>query len=127
MRNVIASVLIIIIFLVGCSDDKGAVQNEYKKITPAEAIELMNEDTLILDVRTIEEYGSGYIPHAHLLPLTKIQAGELELLTDKDQIILVYCRSGNRSETAVRALNDAGYTQVYDFGGIIDWPYEIDQ
>lgn len=119
--------LIVAILLTGCSGDTGSETPDYKKITPDEALEMMNENSLILDVRTAEEFATGHIPNAVLLPLDQIQAGDLELLDNKDQIILVYCRSGNRSETAARALIDAGYTQVYDFGGIIDWPYEIIQ
>ncbi|MCT4596908.1 MAG: rhodanese-like domain-containing protein [Vallitalea sp.] len=98
---------------------------KYIKITPEEAKEMMVEGNIILDVRTQEEYNQGHIEGAKLLPVDSISAGKLEDLPNKDQIILVYCRSGNRSATATKALVNAGYTNVYDFGGIIDWPYEV--
>lgn len=98
---------------------------EYKKITPEEAKEMMIEGNVILDVRTKEEYDQGYIEGARLLSVNAILDGQLESLSDKDETILVYCRSGNRSAIAAKMLVDAGYMNVYDFGGIIDWPYEI--
>lgn len=100
---------------------------EYRKITPEEAKEMMTEGNMILDVRTQQEYKEGHIAEAVLIPHDIILAGDLERLPDKDQTILVYCRSGNRSGQAARALVDAGYTAVYDFGGINDWPYEVEQ
>jgi len=99
----------------------------YIKITPEEAKELMIDDNIILDVRTQQEYDDGHIANATLLPLDEIISGNLEVLTDKDQVILVYCRSGNRSKSASKALIDSGYTNVYDFGGIADWPYDIEK
>lgn len=99
----------------------------YTKISPEEAKDLMIEGNIILDVRTKEEYDDGHIANATLLPLDEINLGNLDLLEDKDQIILVYCRSGNRSSSASKALIEAGYTKVYDFGGIIDWPYDIEK
>jgi rhodanese-related sulfurtransferase len=104
--------------------DEGPV---YQSITAEEANEMMDKDAIILDVRTQEEYDQGHIEGALLLPLSDIQRGELSLLEDKDQVILVYCRSGNRSQTAAKLLIDEGYKNVYDFGGIVDWPYDIVQ
>ncbi|MDA3899364.1 MAG: rhodanese-like domain-containing protein [Spirochaetes bacterium] len=101
-------------------------QGEYRKITPEKAKELMVEGNLILDVRTPEEFEQGHIPGAVLLPVQDILNNKLDLLPDKGQIILVYCRSGNRSAHATRSLIREGYTNVIDFGGIIDWPYEIE-
>lgn len=99
----------------------------YRKITAAEAKTVIDtqENVIILDVREQSEYDSGHIPNATLLPLGSITAKAAEALPDKDQTILVYCRSGNRSRTAANELVSLGYTQVYDFGGIIDWPYDI--
>lgn len=95
------------------------------KISAAKAKEMMeSQDVIIVDVRTQEEYNEGYIPNAILIPNESI-VGEPEALMDKDATILVYCRSGNRSAQAAKKLVDLGYTNVYDFGGIIDWPYEI--
>jgi rhodanese-related sulfurtransferase len=95
------------------------------KISAAKAKEMMeSQDVIIVDVRTQAEYDEGYIPNAILIPNESIQ-GEPKELVDKDATILVYCRSGNRSAQAAKKLVDLGYTNVYDFGGIIDWPYEI--
>lgn len=98
----------------------------YMTIT-AEAAMAMMADTqnyVLLDVRTQEEYEQAHIAGALLLPYDEIAAGAEALLPDKDALILVYCRSGRRSAIAAQALSDLGYTQVYDFGGIVDWPYE---
>lgn len=98
---------------------------EYKKITPQEAQEKMTEDSVILDVRTREEFDAGHINDAVLLPDYEISDKAADILPDKDRTILVYCRSGRRSQTAAMELIEMGYTQVYDFGGIIDWTGEI--
>ena len=109
----------------GKENDQGAV---YVNITAEEAKEIMDaeEGYIILDVRTQEEYGQGHIPGAILIPNTEIEAKAEELLTDKDQLILVYCRSGRRSKLAAEALVELGYTNIKEFGGIIDWPYETE-
>lgn len=105
------------------------VKAEYKKITAEEAKERMDKDdkVVILDVRTEEEYQEGHVPGAIAIPNETISSGPLEELPDMDQAILVYCRSGNRSAQAAKKLAEAGYTQVYDFGGIIDWPYDTEK
>ena len=99
----------------------------YHKITAEEAMTMMveEEDAIVLDVRTPEEYATGHISEAISLPLDAIKAGSLDLIPDKEAVILVYCRSGSRSKQAANALVDEGYTKVYDFGGILDWPYDI--
>lgn len=97
----------------------------YKKITPDEAKELMNGSSIILDVRTQEEFVAGHIEGAILIPNTSIAKAAPQMLADKDALILVYCRSGRRSALAANELIAMGYTKVYDFGGIIDWPYDI--
>lgn len=123
-------IMIIVLLLVGCQADETVEQVEeniepaYIKIDVDKAKEMMVEGNIILDVRTKAEYDEQHIENAILLPVDDIQNGEFDLLPDKDQIILVYCRSGNRSKIASEALIEAGYTKVYDFGGIIDWPYE---
>lgn len=95
------------------------------KISAAKAKEMMDtQEVIIVDVRTQAEYDEGYIPNAILIPNESIEGEPMELV-DKDATILVYCRSGNRSAQAAKKLVDFGYTNVYDFGGIIDWPYEI--
>ena len=99
---------------------------EYIKITAAEAKALMDSETVIvLDVRTQAEYDSGHIKDAVLLDSGDVSAEAATVLPDKNATILVYCRSGNRSATASKLLIEMGYTKVMDFGGIIDWPYEV--
>lgn len=99
----------------------------YENITAAEAKEIMDIETgyVILDVRTEEEFAEGHIEGAILIPNDEIAEKAEGILTDKDQKILVYCRSGRRSKLAAEALLALGYTNVWEFGGIIDWPYEI--
>lgn len=101
----------------------------YLNITAEEARKLMDseEGCIILDVRTREEYDQGHIPGAILIPNTEIEAKAADLLPDKGQLILVYCRSGRRSKLAAQSLADLGYTNIREFGGILDWPYEVVQ
>jgi len=102
------------------------IMAEYKKITPKEAYEKMNqEEVIVLDVRTVSEYSQGHIENSVLLPVDEIKTKATSVLPDKDAVILVYCRSGNRSFYATKDLLELGYTNVYDFGGIISWPYDI--
>lgn len=88
---------------------------------------MMDKDAnvVILDVRTLDEYNEGHIDKAILIPDTEIKDQAETTLTDKSATILVYCRSGRRSALASATLVELGYTNVYDFGGIIDWTYEI--
>ena len=122
--------LLAVMMLTACGQDKennqGAV---YVNITAEEAKQIMDteEGYIILDVRTQEEYDESHIPGAILIPHTEIEARTEEVLTDKDQLILVYCRSGRRSKIAAEALLELGYTNIKEFGGIIDWTYEIEQ
>ena len=100
----------------------------YKQITQEEAKKIMDsgEKCIILDVREQDEFDAGHIPGAVLLPYTEIDALAAEMLPDKDAQILVYCRSGRRSKIAAESLAKLGYTDVKEFGGIIDWPYEVE-
>lgn len=111
-----------------CGGKGNEMKNTYIRITASEAKQIMDEKSgyIILDVRRQDEYETGHIPGAALLPNEEIGKGAIEMLPDKDQIILVYCRSGNRSRQAAQKLAELGYTNVYEFGGIIDWPYEIE-
>lgn len=99
----------------------------YKKITATDAKARIDsgDNLIILDVRTIGEYESGHIPNAILIPNETITDKMPELLPNLDDEILIYCRSGNRSAQAVKKLIAIGYTNVYDFGGILDWPYDL--
>ena len=121
--------LLVVMLLTACGQDKendqGAV---YVNITAEEAKQIMDseEGYIILDVRTQEEYDQGHIPGAIVIPHEEIGEKAEEVLTDKDQLILVYCRSGRRSKIAAEALVELGYTNIKEFGGIIDWPYEVE-
>ena len=105
-----------------------AKEATYMQITPQEAKELMDieEGYVILDVRSQSEYDEMHIPGAIVIPDTDIEEKAEEILTDRSQLILVYCRSGRRSKNASAALAKLGYTNVKEFGGINDWPYEVE-
>ena len=109
---------------VGCSNGGSAT---YVQISGAEAKALMDSESgyIIIDARTQEEYDQGHIPGAVLIPEYEIADRAEKELPDKDQLILVYCRSGRRSKIAAEELVKLGYTNVKEFGGIIDWKYEI--
>lgn len=96
-------------------------------ITPQEAKERMDNEKgiILLDVRTKEEYMEGHIKDALLIPVDDLEQEAEENLKDKDAVIFVYCRSGNRSATAADMLAKLGYSNVYDLGGIKYWPYEV--
>ncbi|MGB5823661.1 MAG: rhodanese-like domain-containing protein [Proteocatella sp.] len=130
MKKLALLFLIFPMMLMGCGSNDipntdTADTPQYIKITPEEAKNIMDTESgvIILDVRTQEEFDSGHIKDAVLIPNTQITDSAPELLPDKNQKILVYCRSGNRSKSASDKLVSMGYTKVYDFGGIIDWPY----
>ena len=108
---------------IGCSDG-GSVT--YEQISGAEAKALMDSESgyVIIDARTQEEYDQGHIPGAILIPEYEIADRAEKELPNKDQLILVYCRSGRRSKIAAEELVKLGYTNVKEFGGIIDWEYE---
>ena len=109
---------------VGCSDGGSET---YEQISGAEAKALMDSESgyIIIDARTQEEYDQGHIPGAILIPEYEIADRAEKELPDKDQLILVYCRSGRRSKIAAEELVKLGYTNIKEFGGIIDWEYEI--
>ena len=109
---------------IGCSDGGSAT---YEQISGAEAKALMDSESgyIIIDARTQEEYDQGHIPGAILIPEYEIADRAEKELPDKNQLILVYCRSGRRSKIAAEELVKLGYTNVKEFGGIIDWKYEI--
>ena len=101
----------------------------YEQITGEKAKEIMDtsEDYIILDVREQDEFNEGHIKGAILLPYTEINEKAENLLPDKDKLILVSCRSGRRSKIAAESLAALGYTNIKEFGGIIDWKYEIEK
>ena len=108
--------------LIGCN---GNTKNAYEQISPAEAKALMDSEDgyIILDVRTPKEFAAGHIAGAILIPDYEIREKAESILTDKDQLILVYCRSGRRSKNAANELATLGYTNIKEFGGINDWKY----
>lgn len=115
--------------LAACGQDiENSQEAGYVNITAEQAKEIMDsqEDYIILDVRTQDEFDESRIPGAILIPHDEITENAEDLLTDKDQLILVYCRSGRRSKLAAEALVELGYTNIKEFGGIIDWPYETE-
>ena len=97
----------------------------YSNMTDIKTIMEENDNYIIVDVRTFEEYCEGHIPGAINIPNEDIVDAEPELLADKEQMILIYCRSGNRSKQAAEKLANMGYTNLIEFGGIIDWDGEI--
>ena len=129
MSKIIPVLLAAVILRCACgaspkSQQEAAVLN----ITAEEAKKLMasERDYVILDVRTQEEYDQGHIPGAVLIPDYEIKQSAQDILPDKDQLILVYCRSGRRSKNAAQVLAEMGYTNIKEFGGILDWPYEVE-
>ena len=121
--------LLAVMLLTACGQTEEKAQEAvYVNITAQEAKEIMDTQKgyIILDVRTQEEYDQGHIPGAILIPDTEIEERAEDVLTDKDQLILVYCRSGRRSKLASEILVELGYTNIMEFGGIIDWPYETE-
>ena len=139
--------ILLCIFLTACGNDKsieiigGAdgptsiIDEEkgekamFEQITAEEAKKIMDsgEEHIILDVRAQNEYDQGHIPGAILIPHTEIENRAEDELPDKDKLILVYCRSGRRSKIAAESLAELGYTNVKEFGGINDWPYEVEK
>jgi len=123
MKKVL-SIFLAALLLTGCAAP--AEEIRYRQISMTDAVTMMEEETgyLILDVRTPEEFAEKHIPGAINVPNEVIGTEEVPELPDKDQLILVYCRSGNRSKQASEKLAALGYTNIVEFGGINDWPGE---
>ena len=119
------TLLLSVLFLAGCALPAGQ-EVSYRQINMDEAITMMEEESsyIILDVRTPEEFADKHIPGAINIPNETISTEEIPELPDKDQLILMYCRSGNRSKQASEKLVALGYTNIVEFGGINDWPGE---
>ena len=120
MKKILTVVLGLSLF--GCSS-----KANYHQIDGQSALDMMNNETdyIIIDVRTESEYQQGHIKNAINIPNESIDESVSEILTDKDQLLLVYCRSGNRSKKASEKLAKLGYSNIYEFGGISDFPGEI--
>lgn len=115
--------------LTACGTEEASEEGaSYQQISTEEAVKMMEEeeDYIILDVRTEGEYEEKHIPGAVLVPNETIGTEEIEELPDKEQMILIYCRSGNRSKQAAEKLVKLGYTNIYEFGGINDWTGEVE-
>ena len=129
MKRMISIYLAALLFLfsfAGCTKQENDMENTYQQITAQEAKAIMDSETdyVIIDARTEEEFAAGHIPNAILIPEYEIAERAPAELPHKDGLILVYCRSGRRSKIASEKLVKLGYTNVKEFGGIIDWPYE---
>ena len=124
MKRIILILLAALLCLTGCSTEE---KMTYCQISQEQAKQMMTRDDghIILDVRRQDEYDAGHIPGAILIPNETIGSNAPEALPDYDQIILVYCRSGNRSKQASEKLAAMGYKNVYEFGGINSWTGEI--
>jgi rhodanese-related sulfurtransferase len=120
--------LLTAMLLTGCGQANKTQEAVYMNITAEEAKQIMDreEGYIILDTRTQAEYDEGHIPGAIVIPHDEITDRAEEELPHKDQLLLVYCRSGRRSKLAAEALVKLGYTNIKEFGGIIDWPYEVE-
>ena len=121
-----AVTLLVAALLTACSGENEKAP-AYEQITAEQAKTIMDteKDYVIIDARTEEEFAAGHIENAILIPEYEIKDRAEKELPDKEQLILVYCRSGRRSKIASEELVKLGYTNVKEFGGIIDWPYEV--
>lgn len=126
MKRILVLFLVILFILTGCGGMP--VESTYQQITQKEAKDMMDtQEVIVLDVREQDEFDAGHISGALLLPVGSItKETAAAVIPETDSVVLVYCRSGNRSKTASKALTDLGYTNVYEFGGINTWPYEVE-
>ena len=126
MKKLIPILLSALMFT-GCAGTSNNQTNTYRQITMDEAVTMMAQETgyIILDVRRPDEYAAGHIPNAINVPNESIGTSEISELPDKNQLIMVYCRSGRRSKEASEKLVKLGYTNIVEFGGILDWKGEI--
>lgn len=129
-KIILISVVIFTGILSGCSNINNSAEVKkvnFSDITAEEAKKRLDseKEIILIDVRTKEEYDTGHIKGSILIPVDNLKEEAAKTLTDKEAVIFVYCRSGNRSKTAANILGDLGYKKVYNLGGIINWPYEI--
>ena len=128
MKRIILLSVLLLALLCGCApQNEGEIEEmTYIQITMDKAVEMMESESnyIILDVRTFEEYNERHIPGAICVPNESIGTEPIDELPQKDQLILVYCRSGRRSKEAAEKLAAMGYSNIYEFGGILDWTGE---
>ena len=119
-------ILLSALMFTGCAGTSNHQTNTYRQISMDEAVTMMAQETgyIILDVRRPDEFAAGHIPNAINVPNESIGTAEIPELPDKDQLIMVYCRSGRRSKEASEKLVQLGYTNIVEFGGILDWKGE---
>ena len=127
MKRILTLILAMLLVLSGCGGT--TMENTYQQITQEEAKDMMDtQEVIVLDVREQDEFDTGHIPEAVLLPVGTItKDAAAAVIDDLDTVVLVYCRSGNRSKTASQVLADLGYTNVYEFGGINSWLYDVEE
>ena len=135
MKRILPLILAALLLLTGCGASANTAPQTtppatdvlFRQITQEQAKSMMDaQNVIILDVREQNEFDAGHIPNAVLLPVDTIdEATASEVIPAKNSTVLVYCRSGNRSKTASQKLANMGYTEIYEFGGINTWPYEI--
>ena len=127
MRKLLPILLSALMFT-GCAGTSNHQTNTYRSITMDEAVTMMAQETgyIILEVRRPDEFAAGHIPNAINVPNESIGTDEIPELPNKDQLIMVYCRSGRRSKEASEKLVKFGYTNIVEFGGILDWKGEIE-
>ena len=128
MKKLIPILLSALMFT-GCAEPSNHQTNNYRSITMDEAVAMMEQETgyIILDVRRPDEFAAGHIPNAINVANETIGTAEIPELPNKDQLIMVYCRSGRRSKEAAEKLVKLGYTNIVEFGGILDWKGEIEK
>lgn len=131
-KSIVLIGLLLLVFTAGCSASGSAADTEkssptFHQISQEEAKEMMAKDDghVVVDVRRQDEYDAGHIPGAILIPNESIGCDSPEALPDYDQIILIYCRTGNRSKQAAQKLAGMGYTNIYEFGGITTWTGDV--
>ena len=126
MKKLIPILLSALMFT-GCAGVGNQANNTYRSVNMDKAVTMMAQETdyIILDVRRPDEFAAGHIPNAINVPNENIGTAEIPELPDKDQLIMVYCRSGRRSKEASEKLVKLGYTNIVEFGGILDWKGEI--
>lgn len=126
MKKLIPMLLSALMFT-GCVGTSNSQTDTYRQITMDEAVNMMEQESgyIILDVRRTDEFAAGHIPNAINVANESIGTSDIPELPDKNQLIMVYCRSGRRSKEASEKLVKLGYTNIVEFGGILDWKGEI--
>jgi rhodanese-related sulfurtransferase len=121
------TLLLAVVLSVSCQSETGGTAGEVQLITPEEALPMIEgEEIILIDVRTPEEYEAGHIPGSLNIPLDTVEEEVIDRYPPEDHQVMVYCRSGARSAQAAAILAEQGYDPVYDLGGILDWPYTIE-